>query len=48
LGDAWDREANQADPTRKVVQLAVNAIFAEPAFRTDPEEESVISGEDVQ
>ena len=47
LGDAWDRETRQADPSRKVVQLAANAIFAIPAFRVAPEEESVIEGEEV-
>ena len=48
LGDAWDRETRQPDPTRQVVQLAANAIFATPAFRIAPEEESVIEGEEVR
>ena len=48
IGPGFNRDTGQLDSTIERVQLNAIAIFADPAFRVPPEEESVIEGETVQ
>jgi len=48
IGPGFNRDTGQLDASIERVQLNAIAIFADPAFRVPPEEQSVIEGEAVQ